>query len=118
MADETRMMTSSTPLARARQRATGVIGQLKRLLTEKAGFDPRQAAAPSPALAAAISEHAGAVASRVDAGRGGHDTVGEVVVYDDAAVEQALVDLRQRSRRAQEEGRHHRARRPPSRSWR
>ena len=97
MADETRMLTSSTPLARARQRATGVIGQLKRLLTEKAGFDPRQAAAPSPALAEAISEHAGAVASRVDAGPGGHDTVGEVVVYDDAAVEQALVDLRQRS---------------------
>ncbi|WBY00140.1 DUF1631 family protein [Ramlibacter tataouinensis] len=97
VADETRMMTSSTPLARARMRATGVIGQLKRLLTEKAGFDPRQAVAPSPALAEAISQHAGAVASRMQTQAAGHDTVGEVVVYDDAAVEQAVADLRQRS---------------------
>ncbi|WP_332813179.1 DUF1631 family protein [Ramlibacter sp.] len=97
VADETRMMTSTTPLARARMRATGVIGQLKRLLTEKAGFDPRQAATPSPALSEAISQHAAAVARRIDTEAGGTDTVGEVVVYDDAAVEQAVADLRQRS---------------------
>jgi len=98
VADETRMMTSSTPLARARMRATGVIGQLKRLLTEKAGFDPREAAAaPSPALTEAIDRHASAVTRQIDTGAGGDDTVGEVVVYDDAAVERVAHDLRQRT---------------------
>lgn len=98
VADETRMLTSTTPLARARMRATGVIGQLKRLLTEKAGFDPRQtAAAASPALAEAMDRHASAVARQIDTGAGGRDTVGEVVVYDDAAVERAAQDLRQRT---------------------
>jgi len=90
-------MTSSTPLARARMRATGVLGQLKRLLTEKAGFDPnRAAAAPSPALAEAMSRHATVVQTQVQT-QVGADTAGEVVVYDDAAVERAAVDLRQRT---------------------
>lgn len=57
MADETRMMTSSTPLARARSRAMGVMGQLKRLLvgSADANFDTAAQALPSPALAAAIA---------------------------------------------------------------
>jgi hypothetical protein len=97
VADETRMMTSSTPLARARMRATGVIGQLKRLLTEKVGFDPNQAAAPpSPALAEAMGRHVTQVQTQVQTEVGG-DTAGEVVVYDDAAVERAAVDLRERT---------------------
>ena len=98
VAEETRMMTSSTPLARARMRATGVLGQLKRLLTEKAGFDPnRAAAAPSPALAEAMTRHATVVQTQVQTQVGDGDTAGEVVVYDDAAVERAAVDLRQRT---------------------
>ncbi len=98
VAEETRLMTSSTPLARARMRATGVLGQLKRLLTEKAGFDPnRAAAAPSPALAEAMSRHATVVQTQVQTQVGAGDTAGEVVVYDDAAVERAAVDLRQRT---------------------
>ncbi len=98
VAEETRMMTSSTPLARARMRATGVLGQLKRLLTEKAGFDPeRAAAAPSPALADAMSRHATQVQTQVQTQVAGADTAGEVVVYDDAAVERAAVDLRERT---------------------
>ncbi|TFZ07550.1 DUF1631 family protein [Ramlibacter henchirensis] len=97
VSEETRMMTSTTPLARARMRATGVIGQLKRLLTEKAGFDPNKAAAePSPALVEAISRQATLVQTQVQTQVGG-ETVGEVVVYDDAAVERAAVDLRQRT---------------------
>ncbi|MDO8719247.1 MAG: DUF1631 family protein [Polaromonas sp.] len=48
--DETRMQTSSTPLARARMRAQGVIGSLKRLLSaQDSGFDKspsRQASLP------------------------------------------------------------------------
>ena len=55
VADETRMMTSSTPLARARMRASGVLGQLKRLLTERVGYNPEQPVPPSPALTQAIS---------------------------------------------------------------
>jgi hypothetical protein len=60
--DETRMMTSSTPLARAKMRAQGVIGQLKRMLTDKvAGFDDTRSYAPSPQLAAAMAPRAGYV---------------------------------------------------------
>jgi hypothetical protein len=36
---ETRMLTHATPLARARMRAQGVMGRLRRLLGDKAGFD-------------------------------------------------------------------------------
>ena len=37
--EETRMMTSTTPLSRARSRAQGVMGQLKRLLIGRADAD-------------------------------------------------------------------------------
>ena len=55
--DETRMMTAATPLARARSRAQGVLGQLKRLLVGKVGpeFDATSYQPASPALAAAIA---------------------------------------------------------------
>jgi Protein of unknown function (DUF1631) len=60
--EETRMMTSSTPLARAKMRAQGVIGQLKRMLTDKvAGFDDTRSYTPSPQLAAAMAPRAGYV---------------------------------------------------------
>ncbi|MBK0391240.1 DUF1631 family protein [Ramlibacter algicola] len=95
--DETRLLTGTTPLARARMRATGVIGQLKRLLTDKANFNIDQAGAPaSPALQEAIGHHTqmqSQVATRMEAGA----TVQEVVVYDDAAVERVAVDLRDRT---------------------
>ena len=100
VADETRLMTASTPLARARARASGVLGQLKRLLTDRvAGFDPDQhPTRPSPVLAQAISHHAGHVQTQLQTPvYEGSDTVGEIVVYDNAAVERAAVDLRQRS---------------------
>ncbi len=101
ISDETRMLTSSPPLARVRQRATGVLGQLKRLLTDRVvGFDGPPATRPSPALAEALQHHQ---PSRV------HDTVvegakgaaaaaaAEIVVYDDAAVQQVAGDLRRRT---------------------
>ncbi len=48
-------MTSATPLARAKMRAQGVIGQLKRMLGDKVvGFDDTRGASPSPQLAAAL----------------------------------------------------------------
>ena len=66
MAEETRMMTAATPLARARSRAQGVLGQLKRLLVGRVGpeFDATSYEPASPALAAAI-------AARVDHGAQG-----------------------------------------------
>ena len=56
-AEETRMMTSSTPLARARSRAQGVLGQLKRLLLGSGAgdFEATHYEPPSPALAAAMA---------------------------------------------------------------
>ncbi len=55
--DETRMMTAATPLARARSRAQGVLGQLKRLLVGRVGpeFHATSYEQASPALAAAIA---------------------------------------------------------------
>lgn len=56
--EETRMMTQGTPLARARSRAQGVIGQIRRMFVSHAGGDftnTAQQQPPSPALAAAIA---------------------------------------------------------------
>ncbi len=94
VADETRLMTSSPPLARARMRATGVLGQLKRLLTERvAGFDGPPATRPSPALAEALSQQA----TMVQATRGLETASQDDFVYDAAAVQQVAVDLRRRT---------------------
>ena len=55
--EETRLMTAATPLARARSRAQGVLGQLKRLLVGRVGpeFDSTSYEPASPALAAAMA---------------------------------------------------------------
>jgi hypothetical protein len=96
VADETRMMTSGTPLARARQRAQGVLGQLRRMLTDRvAGFDINHETRPSPALDEALSRHATGLQATV-AGTA-TATSDEVIVYDDARVEQVAVELRQRT---------------------
>jgi hypothetical protein len=53
---ETRMQTSITPLARARMRAQGVMGQLKQMLTNRVvGYQESQMPIVSPGLAAAIA---------------------------------------------------------------
>jgi hypothetical protein len=57
VADETRMQTATTPLARARMRAQGVMGHLKRLLTERVpGFDDTRRGPATPGLAQAIAK--------------------------------------------------------------
>ena len=94
VADETRLMTSSPPLARARARATGVLGQLKRLLTDRVpGFD-NPPTRPSPALAAALSQQAAELRAT---GVQGGTTAQEIVVYDDAAVQQVATEMRRRT---------------------
>ena len=95
VADETRLMTSTPPLARARMRASGVLGQLRRLLTEKvAGFDGSPVTRPSPALAEAITQQVTQVQATQTQGGA---TLHEEVVYDDAAVHEIAVDLRRRT---------------------
>ncbi len=55
VSDETRMQTATTPLARARMRAQGVMGHLNRLLTDNvAGFENTRQSPASPQLAQAI----------------------------------------------------------------
>ncbi|MBT9507498.1 DUF1631 family protein [Rhodoferax sp.] len=90
-ADETRMMTSATPLARARSRALGVMGQLKRLLvgTGGANFEATSFQPPSPALAAAM-----AVRSRPDNLDSG---AGSVVDYSPAGIARVAGQLRERT---------------------
>ncbi len=105
--DETRMMTSSPPLARARARASGVLGQLKRLLTDRVmGFESSPATRPSPALAEALAQHATQHAQHTQHTRhtrqstevqGADATEQEILVYDDAAVQQVAGDLRRRT---------------------
>jgi hypothetical protein len=88
-ADETRLMTSVSPLARARGRALGVMGQLKRLLVGSAGveFEATHYLPPSPALAAAIAVHSSS--GRHHAGDG---TV--MQDYSPAGVARVAEDLR------------------------
>lgn len=90
-ADETRMMTSSTPLARARSRAQGVLGQLKRLVmgADESAFEATHFQPQSPALAAAIALQS---ASHLHAG----DNTG-LGDYSTGAVAQLAVELRQQT---------------------
>ena len=86
-------MFGMTPLARARQRAYGVMGQLRRLLTQPAtGFDMVNAPPASAALAHALAAH------RVQA-ETYYSTVGGVVVedYSPAAVVQLAGVVRNRA---------------------
>ena len=55
MDQETRLLTAASPMLRVRQRAQGVLGQLRRLLSDRIDdFDMDQPIAPSPAFAAAL----------------------------------------------------------------
>ena len=70
---ETRMVTGLSPMARVRQRAQGVLGQIRRLLTDHvADYDSGAAAQPpSPPLARALAEPDPAYAATEWIGRAG-----------------------------------------------
>jgi hypothetical protein len=88
--EETRMLTASTPLARARMRAQGVIGQLRRMLTDRvADFDMTHATRPSPALAEAMQV--------AEAGQVVETAVSAEAAYATGGVEQIAASLRQRT---------------------
>ncbi len=54
--EETRMLTGTSPLARARMRAQGVVGRLRRMLVDRVGpeFEATEILPPSPALQQAM----------------------------------------------------------------
>ncbi len=91
--DETRLMTALTPLSRARNRAQGVLGQLKRLLVGRVGpeFDATSFQPASPRLAAAIAMRAGSDAL----GYGVSGT--QYQDYGPAGVAQVAVRLREQT---------------------
>ncbi|MBN9411727.1 MAG: DUF1631 domain-containing protein [Burkholderiales bacterium] len=87
--DETRMMTATTPLARARMRAQGVLGSLKRLLIDRVPeFEQTRVTGPSPMLAQAFSDFQAAPVVPAEPAAGG---------YDIAALQQTATALRQRT---------------------
>jgi hypothetical protein len=90
-ADETRMLSAGTPLMRARSRAQGVLGQLKRLFTSSAGSDTVADTRyqPSSSLAHAIS-HQAVSAHYAEGGTLYED-------YSPAGVARVAIDLRQRT---------------------
>jgi hypothetical protein len=94
--DETRLMTSASPLARARMRAQGVVGRLKRLLIDRVGgdFEATQILETSPRLRQAMQEVAPAVLNDVPMPTGAG---GASVVMDASHVERAATALRQRT---------------------
>jgi hypothetical protein len=93
-AEETRMMTAGTPLARARQRAQGVLGQLRRMLSDRgAEFDHTHTGKASPALAEAISM---IDVSDVETG-GGTVAAAPGTAFEGAGVERAATIVRQRT---------------------
>ena len=88
----TAFATGMTPLSRARQRAQGVMGQLRRLLTQPAtGFDMVNAPPASAALAHALTAHR----VQADTYYSGVGTLMED--YSPAAVVQLVGTVRERS---------------------
>ena len=109
-AEETRMMTSTTPLARARQRAQGILGQLKRLLVDRgADFEETVRGTPSPELMEAMDAEDATVLQDIYAAGGGGSAgigagaslagpgAGGALVFDNAAVQRVSTEMRQRS---------------------
>ena len=98
--EETRMQTGTSPLARARMRAQGVMGHLRRLLSDHVvDFDHTNDNQPSPKLAQAMSRVQGARATAGPADAAYEGTMADAGehVYGSAEVEQAAGTLRQRS---------------------
>ncbi len=97
--DETRMQTATTPLSRARMRAQGVMGHLKRLLTQQvAGFDDTRPNRASPQLAEAMASMMQVEDTRTDKTVAAESSGGlDDVVYGQNHVEQAVGALRERT---------------------
>jgi hypothetical protein len=96
--EETRMLTSSTPLARARMRAQGVVGRLKRLLMDKLGGDfevTQLMPPPSPRLQQAMAQAMPLTPTGHSGGSAQDKSAAQVV--GPAQLQQASTALRQRT---------------------
>ena len=96
MHDETRMQTATNPLARVRMRAQGVMGHLRRLLSDRvSGYDDTRPLQASAELSRVMGreqqaeEETSAVGMSYDAA--------SVQTYGPAEVERAMAALRERS---------------------
>lgn len=93
--DETRLQTATTPLARVRMRAQGVMGRLKQMLSNQvAGFEATRTSQASPQLAQAITR-----LQRAEESSGPSDWLAEVPGQGatQVHVDQAAGVLRQRT---------------------
>lgn len=91
--DETRLQTATTPLARVRMRAQGVLGHLKQLLASRVeGFDAGRAGPASPQLERAMDS---LQQQAVQAMSGGFHASG--TGFARTQVDHALQELRQRT---------------------
>ncbi|MBT9550757.1 MAG: DUF1631 domain-containing protein [Hydrogenophaga sp.] len=97
--DETRMMTHSSPLARARMRAQGVVGRLRRLLMDKVGgdFEATQLLPPSPMLQQVMQRVAPEPISGSPVSVGIGSSGPGMIYMDNSHVEKAATVLRQRT---------------------
>jgi hypothetical protein len=98
--DETRLLTGSSPLARARMRAQGVVGRLKRMLSDRIGgdFEATQLMEPSPQLQQAIQRMVPVARSESTPLQGGPTGAGDAAAPMDAShVERSAAAVRQRS---------------------
>jgi hypothetical protein len=97
--DETRMMTHSSPLARARMRAQGVVGRLRRLLMDKVGgdFEATQVLPPSPMLQQVMQRVAPEPISGSPVSVGMGSSRPGMIYMDNSHVERAATVLRQRT---------------------
>ena len=96
-AQETRMLTGVTPMARVRQKAQGVLGQLRRFISDRVGDFTEPAGvggAPSPRLARALDEQITPFAVTEWTGTPGS---GSVAVVGPADVERVALQLRRRA---------------------
>lgn len=96
--EETRLMTGTSPLARARMRAQGVVGRLKRMLIDRVGgdFEATQLLPPSPRLQQAM-QHQAALSSMGSALYVSGASDNGVGYVDAGQVERVASSMRQRS---------------------
>lgn len=95
--EETRMLTGTSPLARARMRAQGVVGRLRRLLAERVGpeFEATEILPPSPALQVAMARPVAYPST--GGGLGPAGTGAGALPIDAATVERTARALRERT---------------------
>ena len=94
--EETRLQTATTPLARVRMRAQGVMGHLRRLLSDRvSGYDDTRPMQASPELSRVMSREQ--LSEEQTSAVGISHSGASVQTYGPAEVERAMEALRERS---------------------